>query len=69
MKVIIDRFEKDMAIIEIKEGVFTHMPKILLPHAKEGDVVDIIVNNKETEERKQMVADLMTRAFESESEQ
>ena len=69
MKVIIDRFEKDMAIIEIKEGVFTHMPKILLPHAKEGDGVDIIVNNKETEERKQMVADLMNRAFESESEQ
>ena len=40
MQVIIDRFEQDEAIVEIEEGIFSSIPKILIPDAEEGDVIE-----------------------------
>ena len=48
MRVIIDRFEGDFAVVEISEGRFTQIPKLLVENANEGDVVDILVNKDET---------------------
>ena len=41
VKVIIDRFEGSMALVEITESRFSKLPQILIPGAKEGDTVII----------------------------
>ena len=61
---IIDRLEGEYAILEIREGEFSQMPKRLLPDAaKEGDVVIITVDKQETEQRKQRIEGLMDKLF------
>ncbi len=42
MKVIIDRFEKNIAVVELN-GEMLHAPRALFAHAKEGDVVELTV--------------------------
>ena len=39
MKVIIDRFEGNWAVVEIEKDKFLRMPDILIPDGKEGDAV------------------------------
>lgn len=63
MKVIIDRFEGDYAIVELDVGKFVHLPKVLVPDAKEGDVVEIRVNSDETKKRKEHITQLMDNLF------
>lgn len=63
MKVIIDRFEGDMAVSEIDIGKFVSIPRVLVNDAKEGDVIEIIVRKDETEKRKKHVKDLMNQLF------
>lgn len=64
MKVIIDRFEGDYAIVEIDINNFVNIPRILVPFAKEGDVINIEVDKKETEERKKHIQSLFDSVFE-----
>ena len=62
MIVVIDRFEGNKAILEIKAGEYGEMSRTLLPNAKEGDTVRIEVDSGETQKRKaaaeQLIADL-----------
>ena len=44
MEIIIDRFEGEYAVVEITKGKMVNMPKVLVPDAKEGDVIKIIVD-------------------------
>lgn len=64
MKVIIDRFEGEYAIVELEVGYFVNIPKVLIPDASEGDVIKIEVEEKETEKRKKHIRDLMNSVFE-----
>ena len=64
MKVIIDRFEEDYAIVEIEIGKSVNLPKILVPNAKEGDVINIEIDTNETENRKNKINTLMNNLFE-----
>lgn len=64
MKVIIDRFEGDYAVVEIEVGKCVNIPKILIPNAKEGDIIKIEIDNKETLERKKHIQELMNNVFE-----
>lgn len=64
MKVIIDRFEGDYAVVEIDKEKFVNLPKELVPNAKEGDVIIIRVDHEETNKRKEHVKDLMNQLFE-----
>ena len=64
MKVIIDRFEGEYAVVEIDARKYTNIPKILLPNAKEGDVIKIEIDLKSTEERKKHIQELMNNVFE-----
>ena len=41
VQVIIDRFEGNMALVEISQSRFSKLPDILIPDAKEGDTVTI----------------------------
>lgn len=63
MKVIIDRFEGEYAVVEIETGKCINIPKILVPNSKEGDVVNIGIDEKETEDRKKYIQDLMNNVF------
>lgn len=60
MKVIIDRFEEDFAIVELENKEFIHMPKKLVPSgAQEGDMLEIRIDYKETKDRKKKIDSLM----------
>lgn len=41
MKIIIDRFEEDIAVVELEDGELLNVPKILFADAREGDTVEI----------------------------
>lgn len=64
MKVIVDRFEEDYAVVEIAIGKCVNIPRVLVPDAKEGDIIKIEIEKKETEERKKYIKDLMNNVFE-----
>ncbi len=61
MKVIIDRFEGDYAVVELENGEFADMPKVFVQNAKEGDVVTITVS--EDKDRKKRIEDLANELF------
>ncbi len=63
MKVIIDRFEGDYAVVELEVGKSVNIPKILIPDAKEGDVIKIIIDRDTTEERKKQIQELVNNVF------
>lgn len=63
MEVIIDRFEGEYAVVEIDKDTFVNLPKVLVPSAKEGDVVKIIVDHDTTKKRKEHISDLMDNLF------
>ncbi len=64
MEVIVDRFEGDYAVVEIAIGKCVNIPRVLVPDAKEGDIIKIETSKKETEERKKYIKDLMNNVFE-----
>lgn len=45
MRVIIDRFEGDIAVVELQERTL-NVPRALFPDAHEGDTVEITVLHK-----------------------
>jgi len=60
MKIVIDRFEEDWAVVELENGEFEHLSKKLLPAmAAEGDVLVIEIDEAETERRRNRVNELM----------
>ncbi len=66
MKVIIDRFEGEYAVVEYEKKVY-NLPKLFVPvEAKEGDVLEIgiAVDQARTEELKEEIAQLMQGVWE-----
>ena len=64
MKIIIDRFENDIAVVELENGKFADLPKIFIPeNAKEGSVIHIICNDDETEKRRTAMKEKMDSLF------
>ena len=61
MRVIIDRFEAEYAVVELEDGSMALMATKLLPGAKEGDVVLITVDREETARRKRLIQELRKR--------
>ena len=66
MQVTVDRFEGEYAIVEYinKKVCFEKIPRVLIPDASEGDVIDITVNRGETEKRQKRIKNLMDSLFE-----
>jgi len=64
MKVIIDRFEANYAIVEINENQTIELPKILIPEAREGDIISIEILSSETEAKKKKIREKMDQIFE-----
>lgn len=64
MKLIIDRFEGDFAVIELPNGQMIDCPKAILPNdAKEGSVLEIIVDEKATNDKLQKITKRMNSLF------
>ena len=62
---IIDRFEGDYAVIEFINEFF-NIPKSALPiKAKEGDVLNIVIDSNSTASRKKRIEGLMNDVFKS----
>lgn len=64
MKVIIDRFEGQFAVVELEDRSFTNMPKSLVPcNAKEGTVLSIDIDFEQTEKLNAGMTKLMKDLF------
>ena len=63
MKVVIDRFEGEYAVVEMEDKTMVNLPKVLVPDAKEGDIVNIEVDVEETKKRKQKIKQLMNKMW------
>lgn len=63
MQVIIDRIEGEFAVVELDDGSILDVPKSLFNDAKEGDIIDISINHKLTDERNKEVKNLMDDLF------
>jgi hypothetical protein len=61
--IIIDRFEEDKAILEIGDEFIT-IPRSVLPkEAKEGDVLNIVIDADETTARRDKIETMMKKLF------
>lgn len=64
MKIIVDRFEGNIAVVELEDGSIIDCPKALLPtNAKEGSIINITVDEKATEEKLQKLTSRMNSLF------
>ena len=67
MRIIIDRIEADIAVVEREDGLVVQMPKSLIPlDAKEGDVLLITIDEVGTVNRKQEISSLMEELWDDE---
>lgn len=65
MKVIIDRFEGEYAVVELPDRTMETLPKRLLdPGIREGDVLEIRPLPEETRERAREIARLADELWE-----
>lgn len=59
MFITIDRFENGFAVVELENGKVIDMPKELIPEgAKEGTVLEICIDDQETEKRKREIEEM-----------
>ena len=64
MRIIVDRFEGDCAVVELEDGSVIDCPKALLPtNAKEGSIINITVDENATNEKLQRVTERMNKLF------
>ena len=64
MRFIIDRFEGDFAIVELKNRESVDIPRVVLPiEAKEGDSIIVSIDEVETESRKKRIQDKFNSLF------
>ncbi|MBU5255858.1 DUF3006 domain-containing protein [Tissierella praeacuta] len=64
MRFTIDRFEGELAIVELENREIIEIPKVILPmEAKEGDIIIISVDEKETQDRKKRIQEKFESLF------
>lgn len=64
MRFTIDRFEGELAIVELENREIIEIPKAILPmEAKEGDIIIISVDEKETQDRKKRIQEKFESLF------
>ncbi len=64
MKVIIDRFEEDAAVVELPDRTTALIPRRLIPGAREGDVLEIRIDPAARANREKKINRLMDELFE-----
>lgn len=65
MKVTIDRFEGEFAVVEMQSCELSNIPKALIPpNSKEGDILSIEIEKNDTAIRRGEIENKMNRLFE-----
>lgn len=64
MRVILDRYEGDYAVVELESRELVNMPRMLAMNAEEGDIIELRILEKETDERKAYIQNLANQLFE-----
>ncbi|TCL63785.1 DUF3006 family protein [Hydrogenispora ethanolica] len=64
MKVIIDRFEGEYALVELENREIAALSRQLVPGAKEGDVIEIRIDPAARRKREAEIDQLMGEVFE-----
>jgi len=65
MKFTIDRIEQETAVVELESGEILALPYTLLRplQAKEGDVLQLCIDQEETDRRRERVSSLLKDIF------
>ena len=64
MRIILDRFEGNIAVVELEDGSIIDCPKALLPdNAKEGSIINITVDETATNDKLKKVTERMNKLF------
>ena len=63
MKITIDRFEGEYAVVETEDGKTYNVPKDLFHCCSEGDVLKLEFDEDETKKRKENIKGLMNKLF------
>ncbi len=64
MKVILDRFEEDFALVELENKEIVNIPRILVSEAEEGDIIEIRICKEETRQRQEEIEKIANDLFE-----
>ena len=64
LKVILDRFEEDFALVELENKEILNIPRILVSEAEEGDIIEIRICKEETRQRQEEIEKLANDLFE-----
>ncbi len=63
MEVIVDRIEEDFLVLELEDGKHVNVPKILVPNAREGDIIDMNINYEKRAKREREINKLKSKLF------
>jgi len=63
MKVIVDRIENDFLVVEMPDMSVCNIPRILLPQAKEKDVINIEILYNDEIETSEQIESLVDKLF------
>ena len=70
MRLVLDRIEDEIAIVEKDDGSFEEISKRLIPpEAREGDVLLITVDAESTVTREEEITSLMDELWESDGDE
>lgn len=64
LKVILDRFEEDFALVELENKEIVNIPRILVSEAEEGDIIEIRICKEETKQRQEEIEKIANDLFE-----
>ena len=65
MKMVVDKIEEGIATVELENGEILNVSSKFIDGAKEGDIVEVTVNKKETIKRKKKIEDFVNKLFEN----
>lgn len=70
MRLLIDRIEEEVAIMEKEDGSYVHLEKTLIPpEAKEGDVIFIAVDTSNSVDRQEELVSFVDQLWKSDGEE
>ena len=64
LKVILDRFEEDFALVELENKEIVNIPRIWVSEAEEGDIIEIRICKEETRQRQEEIEKIANDLFE-----
>ncbi len=63
MEVIVDRIEGEYLVLELPSLKHINVPRILIPNALEGDIIDININYQKRKEKETEVKTISENLF------